>query len=194
MWLQALLTPADLESIVAEMTPVQMALDPGDPKRYLVLDRPSSVEMVGKQGVRIVTSARLQWDVIGVPLPLTLRSVSVILTPSIAKRDGKDVLAFSARIESADLAAVPAMIEVPLIAKVNEALAADHAKLAWCFTDTLDFTFQLPDTVAPPRSVRLFARWGAVRMSEEGVAVAAAFALDAELVAPTPEPRPSPPW
>ena len=156
------------------------------PRRFLGLDRPTSIEMVGNQGVRIVTSARLQWDVIGIPLPLTLRSVSLILTPSIAKRDGKDALAFSAQIESIDLAAVPALIEVPLVAKVNEALAADHAQLAWQFTDTLDFTFELPETMAPARSVRLFARWGAVRTSEEGVAVAAAFALDAEPIAPAP--------
>ena len=186
MWLQALLTPADLESIVAEMTPVQIALDADDPKRYLWLDRPTSVEMVGNVGVRIVTSARLQWDVIGIALPITLRSVSVVLTPSVAQRDGKDALLFAAQVESADLAAVPVLIEVPLVAKVNEALTADHAKLAWCFTDTLDFTFQLPDTLAPARSLRLFARWGAVRTSEEGVAVAASFGLDAEPLAPAP--------
>ena len=35
MWLQALLTPADLKSIVAEMTPVQIALDPDDPTATL---------------------------------------------------------------------------------------------------------------------------------------------------------------
>ncbi len=186
MWLQALFTPADLERIVAEMTPVQMALDPDDPKRYLWLDRPTSVEMVGNVGVRIVTSARLQWDVIGITLPLTLRTVSVLLTPSITRRDGKDALAFSAQIETLDLAAVPALIEVPLVAKVNEALAAEPAQLAWRFTDTLDFTFQLPDTLAPARSLRLFARWGAVRTSEEGVAVAAAFGLDAEQLGPAP--------
>lgn len=180
MWLQALLTPLDLERVIAEVTPVQIALDPEDPQRYLWLDRPREVEMLGEDGLRVATSARLQWDLVGIKLPLTLRRVSVLLTPSITQREGRDVLAFSARIEEADLAAVPALIEHSLIGKINEALSAEHAQVSWDFTNTLDFTFHLPDRMLPPRTVRLFARWGAVRMTEEGVAVAASFALDAD--------------
>jgi hypothetical protein len=181
MWLQAILTPTDLERILGQITPVRIALDRDDnAERYLWLDRPSRVETTDGDGVRIVTSARLQWDVIGIKVPITLRRVSALVIPSIARRDGADVLKFSAHIEQADLSPVPEFIEEPLIARVNEALTAEHAQLAWAFTDTLDFHFQLPDTVEPQHALRLYARWGAVRTTREGIALAASFALDAE--------------
>jgi hypothetical protein len=195
MWLQAILTPTDLERILGQITPVRIALDrDDDTERYLWLDRPSRVETTDGDGVRIVTSARLQWDVIGIKVPITLRRVSALVIPSIARRDGADVLRFAARIEQADLSPVPEFIEEPLIARVNEALTAEHAQLAWAFTDTLDFHFQLPDMIDPQRGLRLYARWGAVRTTREGVALAASFALDAdqetqELELPTPPVR-----
>jgi hypothetical protein len=180
MWLQAILTPTDLEHVLAEITPVQIALDREDPGRYLWLDRPSHVETTDGEGIRIVTSARLQWDVIGIKVPVTLRTVTALVIPSVAQRDGHDVLAFSARIEQADLSSIPDFINGALISRVNEALAGDQAQLAWHFTETLDFHFHLPESMDPQRGVRLFARWGAVRTSHEGMAIAASFALDAE--------------
>jgi hypothetical protein len=180
MWLQAIVTPTDLERMLGEITPVQIALDREDPGRYLWLDRPSHVETTDGEGIRIVTSARLQWDVIGIKVPVMLRAVTVLVIPSVTRRDGHDVLAFSARIEQADLSSVPELIEMPLIARINEALAGEQAQLAWHFTETLDFHFHLPDAMDPPRGLRLFARWGAVRTSHEGMALAASFSLDAE--------------
>jgi hypothetical protein len=181
MWLQAILTPTDLERILGQITPVRIALDrDDDSERYLWLDRPSRVETTEGDGVRIVTSARLQWDVIGIKVPITLRRVSALVVPRIARREGVDVLMFSAHIEQADLSPVPEFIEEPLIARVNEALTAEHAQLAWAFTDTLDFHFQLPEMIDPQRGLRLYARWGAVRTTREGIALAASFALDAE--------------
>ena len=166
---------------IGQITPVRIALDrDDDTERYLWLDRPSRVETTDGDGVRIVTSARLQWDVIGIKVPITLRRVSALVVPSIVRRDGADVLAFCARIEQADLSPVPEFIEEPLIARVNEALTADHAQLVWAFTDTLDFHFQLPEMLDPQRALRLYARWGAVRTTREGIAIAASFALDAE--------------
>ncbi len=181
MWLQAILTPTDVERMLGEITPAQIALDRDEPDRALWLDRPAHVE-TDSEGIRIVTSARLQWDVIGIQVPITLRTVRVLVVPRIAQQDGHDVLAFSARIEQADLSSVPEFIEAPVIARVNEALASEHARLTWNFTETLDFHFNLPDALEPPRGLRLFARWGAVRTTQEGMAIAASFSLDAEPV------------
>lgn len=198
MWLQAILTPTDLERMLGEITPVRIALDrEDDAQRYLWLDRASRVETTDGDGVRIVTSARLQWDVIGIKVPITLRRVSVLVVPSIAQRDGMDVLAFNAKIEHADLSPVPEFIEESLIARVNSALTAENAQLVWRFTETLDFHFKLPDMLDPARGVRLHARWGAVRTTREGIAIAASFALDAEphempTVYDTPKPMPMP--
>lgn len=180
MWLQALFTPADLERVLCEITPIQIALDEQARDRYLWLDRPTSVETTVDRGIRIVTDVRLQWDLFGVAVPMTLRNMHLGLTPSIVRRDGKDVLSFVVRIEEVDLPAVPGFLELPLVARVNEALAEPRAHLLWHFMDTLDFHFRLPDQLDPPRQMHLFARWGALRMSSEGVAVAASFSLNAE--------------
>jgi hypothetical protein len=180
MWLQALFTTADLERILSEITPIQIALEEPGSGRYLWLDRPSEVETTANHGIRVVTSARLQWDLLGVGIPVALRSVTLTLTPSISRRDGKDLLAFSTRIERADFSALPEVVEVPLLERINAALSEERAHLVWHFMDTLDFHFKLPDNIEPPRQLHLYARWGALRMSEQGVAVAASFSLDAE--------------
>jgi hypothetical protein len=180
MWLQALFTSADLERILSEITPIQIALDEPGSGRYLWLDRPSEVETTSEHGIRVVTAARLQWDLLGIGIPVVLRSVTLALTPSIGRRDGKDVMAFSTRIEQADFSALPDAMEAPLLERVNAALTQEHAHLVWHFMDALDFHFKLPDTIEPPRQLHLYARWGALRMSEQGVAVAASFSLDAE--------------
>jgi hypothetical protein len=180
MWLQALFTPADLERILCEITPIQVALDERSPDRYLWLDRPSHVETTADQGIRIVTTARLQWDVLGIAVPVTLDDMNLLLAPSIVRRDGKDALAFSARVERVDLPVIPGFLEGSIVLSINEALASERAQLLWHFMDTLDFHFRLPDAIEPPRQLHLYARWGALRMSAEGVAVAASFSLNAE--------------
>jgi len=178
MWLQALFTSADLERALSEITPIQIALDEPGSGRYLWLDRPSEVETTADQGIRVVTSAKLQWDLLGIGIPVVLRSVTLALTPSITRRDGKDLLAFSTRIEHADFSGIPELVEAPLLERINAALAQERAHLVWHFMDTLDFHFKLPENVEPPRQLHLYARWGALRMSEQGIAVAASFSLD----------------
>jgi hypothetical protein len=181
MWLQAIITPSDLEHVLNEITPMRIALDGDAPeRRYLWLDRPSHMAMTDGHGIRIVTSACLQWDVIGTARPITLRKVTALITPTISQRDGHDVLAFSACIEDADLSSVPEFIEVPILARVNEALQREHAQIAWHFTDTLNFHFNLPQAMDGARAMQLFTRWGAVRTSHEGVAIAASFTLQGE--------------
>jgi hypothetical protein len=180
MWLQALFTSADLERALSEITPIQIALDEPGSGRYLWLDRPSEVETTADHGIRVVTSAKLQWDLLGIGIPVVLRSVTLALTPSITRRDGKDLLAFSTRIEHADFSGIPELVEAPLLERINAALAQERAHLVWHFMDTLDFHFKLPENVEPPRQLHLYARWGALRMSEQGIAVAASFSLDGE--------------
>jgi hypothetical protein len=180
MWLQAIITPRDLEHVLNEITPMRIALDRDAPERYLWLDRPSRVAMTNGHGIRIVTSACLQWDAIGITLPITLRSVTALIIPTISQRDGHEVLAFSACIEDADLSSVPEFIEAPILARINEALQREHAQIAWHFADTLSFRFNLPEAMDPARAMQLSTRWGAVRTSHEGMAIAASFTLEGE--------------
>ncbi len=192
MWLQALLTQADIQHVFSELTPVKVSLDATDPERYLWLAQPTSVEIVDNQSLRLVTSGKLQWDLVGLTLPVALRTISLRATPAIERQDGHDVITFGVQIEDADLSAVPGFLETPLIARINETLQARHTQIVWRFGETLDFHFQMPALSEPRRSVHLFARDGAVRFSDEGLVIAASFELAAHTQGSAPEePRPA---
>jgi hypothetical protein len=179
MWLQALLTADDFAHVLGQLTPARLTLDRGNPDRYLSLEPPSDVTLVSGEGLRVVTQAMLQWDVIGIRVPLTLRRVSVLLTPRVEKQDEQEVLAFGLRIQEADLSSVPAFIEEPIVARVNEALDRPESRLVWRFMETLDFQFVLPPLLEPQRRAKLFARWGEVRVGDDGVTLAVAWGLHA---------------
>lgn len=179
MWLQALLTSEDVTAALAEITPLRVALDEESVDRYLWLMPPSAVTFVPERGVRIVACARLQWDVIGVSVPLTIRVAEVLLRPFVEQIDGEDVLRFQAEIERLDLSHVPSLVEAPIIARLNAKLAEPTAHVSWKFMETLDFEFKMPASVAPLQKLRLFARWGAVRIQEDGLTLAVAFGFEA---------------
>jgi hypothetical protein len=179
MWLQALITAEDVTAALAEITPLRIALDEESPDRYLWLTPPTAVTFVPERGIRIVASARLQWDVVGVTVPLTIRVAEVLLRPFVEQVDGEDVLRFQGEIERLDLTHVPSLVEAPIIARLNAKLAEPSALISWKFMETLDFAFKMPTSVAPLEKLRLFARWGAVRIQEDGLTLAVAFGLEA---------------
>jgi hypothetical protein len=51
----------------------------------------------------------------------------------------------------------------------------------WRFIRTLDFHFNLPQSVQPERDLHLAARWGATRVSEQGFVMAASFGFFANV-------------
>jgi uncharacterized protein YneR len=180
MWLQAILTAEDIKQRLTETTPLRIGLDKAAPDRSLWLSPPSEVTLVPDVGIRVVVRARVHWDLLGIGFPFTIQKLTVMLTPTVRQEEGKDALRFTARVEEADCPVLPGMVETPLIARLNEVLAKDDAALVWNFMETLDFNFDLPESLQPTRKLRLFARWGAVRVSEEGLSLAVAFGVDTE--------------
>jgi hypothetical protein len=176
MWLQAIITAEDLKHALFELTPTRIQLDDDDPDRAFELDPPSEVYFRANEGATIRTSARLRWDVIGIKVPVTLRSVDLLLVPSIERdAEGNDVLALQARVEDLDLSALPGFLDDKLKDRINSALARPSSFVRWRFIRTLDFHFHLPESVQPSRDLRLSARWGATRVSEQGFVMAASF-------------------
>lgn len=176
MWLQAIITADDLMHAFAELTPTRIQLDDEDPARAFELDPPSEVRFREGEGAVVHTSARLSWDVIGIKVPITLRSVQVLLMPSIEQdADGNDLLALQARIEDLDLTALPGFLDAKLKDRINAALERPSSFVRWRFIRTLDFHFHLPRAVTPERDLHLAARWGATRVSEQGFVMAASF-------------------
>jgi hypothetical protein len=176
MWLQAVLTADDILHALHELTPTRIQLEEQDPTRTLHLDPPGEVRFRDREGALITTSATLKWDVIGIKVPVVLRSLDVLLIPSIEQGpDGDDVLALQARVEKLDVSALPGFVEDKLRARINQALENPRSFVRWGFTRTLNFHFHLPDKVTPVRDLNLAARWGALRVSEQGFVMAASF-------------------
>lgn len=179
MHLEAHLTSTDFAHVFAQLTPLRISLDPNSDKRFLALSPPAHVGIVASRGLRIVTDLQLQWDVIGLRVPVSMKRVSVLLSPSIAEVDGQMVLMFGVRIEDADLSAIPSFVENVLLDRVNDALAKNKSSICWRFMETLDFSFRLPELVSPRYRVRLFASSGAVRVDHHSLVLSVDWGLEA---------------
>ena len=179
MHLEAHLTSADFNHVFAQLTPLRISLDENSDKRFLALGPPQHVGLVASRGLRVVADVQFQWDVIGIALPVSMKRVSVLLTPSIAEIDGQAALLFGVRIEDADLSALPSFVESVLLDTVNDALAKREASICWRFMETLDFSFRLPVLVSPRYRVRLFAASGTVRVDSHALVLSVDWGLEA---------------
>jgi hypothetical protein len=179
MRLEAILTGSDLQHALQQLTPLAVALDPGSPHRQLSLKPPSEVVLIAGEGLRVVTELTLQWDLIGIRVPVTLRRVVVLLSPRVEQIDGRHALLFGLRIEEADVSAIPAFLRDVLVARVNEALEKADDRIAWRFMDTLDFSFFLPREVLPLTQMRVYARGGEVRIEADGLHLSIEWGLSA---------------
>lgn len=176
MWLQAIITGDDLMHALHELTPTRIQLDEADPNRAFDLNPPTEVLFRDNEGAVVRTSAVLRWDVIGIKVPIELRSVQLLLVPSIEQdADGNDLLVLQAKVEDLDLSSLPGLLDGALKNRINQALENPKSFVRWRFIRTLDFNFQLPHQVKPKLDLRLAARWGATRVTEQGFVMAASF-------------------
>lgn len=169
MHLEAHLTATDFAHVLAQLTPLRISLDANSDKRFIALSPPAHVGLVAPRGLRIVTDVQLQWDVIGLRVPVSLKRVSVLLSPSVADVGGQTVLLFGVKIEDADLSAIPSFVESVLLDRVNDLLAKNRSSICWRFMETLDFNFRLPEQVSPRYRVRLYASAGSVRVDHHAL-------------------------
>jgi hypothetical protein len=140
MWLQSIITGDDLMHALHELTPTRIQLDEEDPNRAFDLEPPTEVSFRENEGAVIRTSAVLRWDVIGIKVPVALRSVQVLLKPSIEQdADGNDLLVLQARVEALDLSALPGLLDGALKNRINQALENPKSFVRWRFIRTLDF-------------------------------------------------------
>jgi hypothetical protein len=155
MHLQALVPQTEIEALVADLLPLKVLLGDEDDDRTLSLLEPSAPEFLPGQGLRLGCRAEVRWSVLGVAVPITLRALSVVLSPRIAEREGGPALVFGLSIERADTAGLPARVDAKLVEKVNQALSARQVELAWGFGKTLSHTFALPAMLASLKSLNL---------------------------------------
>ncbi len=181
MWIEAILTESDCARFIDTITP--LTVDLGSSGRALVVSRPSHVEIVPTRGLRLTAAGHVSWTFGSLKLPLSIRVGSLLLAPTVEKRDGRDALCFRARVERLDMRALPDRIDATILHRINDALARHDEALVWPFCDALDRRFRLPRRVESADAVDVHARWGEVRITSSALVLAVSFDAHAAPIA-----------
>ncbi|WP_394823344.1 hypothetical protein [Pendulispora albinea] len=184
MWLEAILSRDDLAAVVEQLVPVKIRFGTDsteseatngddDDERYLVLHDPTEVTLIPDVGLRVVCKASVRWPVLRIRVPVSVKSLTAILSPEVQREDGHDALVFRLAIEHADLAGVPSVIDTRITDKINAALA--EKRIAWNFAKTLSHTFGLPAVLEDVSGFELAVLGGQVKITADALALAVAF-------------------
>jgi hypothetical protein len=170
MWLEAVLSLEDLRSALTQLLPVTLEL--GSDGAAFAVGPPAEVSLVPGAGLRLVCPAQLTWPVLGIRVPVSLNSVSLVLSPKVEQKDGACVLAFEPSLEHADFAMVPEFVDAGLTDVINRELLKHKTDLSWNFAETLQTSFQLPKALLPRRTMSIYSHGAMVRVTEEAVILA----------------------
>jgi hypothetical protein len=167
----ALLDLATLEQMLSELLPLHVRLgDHGGPNRYFTVDAPTLVEFIEGRGLRVRTSAKAHWTLMGVPIPLTLKSIMFVLEPQIAPPPEPGKLIFKLKVEELDLKIMPGgIIEEAMLPLINEGLAILEGELGWDFAKTLNIKKEIPPSAAPLEAFTLAAGTAKIAVTKEAI-------------------------
>jgi hypothetical protein len=172
MWLEAILTEADLETVLQQFSPLKILL--GD-NGSLLLAEPKEVSLIPDQGIEVVCDATLHWPILGFDLPVALRGLTVRVLPVVDKAASGTPLVFRLQLDHAGVAMLPAIIDDRVTAMVNEELHKKHVELSWNFMKTLSHEFTLPGAIASAASISLVALDGMVKANAKALGLAVRF-------------------
>lgn len=159
-----------VERLLSELTPLTLNLgDEQSPNRTIDVDRPTLVELVAGQGLRVRTSARVRWQLKSFNVPVTISSAQVLLRLAV-RMTPPFRLQLLPLVEKADLKNVPAFIEGTLIDKINQRLA--ELAIGWDFGTTLALRLPFPPELVPPLSFAMDAAAPRLEITAEHVRVA----------------------
>ncbi len=172
MWVEAIFSQADLRELVEKFLPLTIHF--GDEGSFVVSD-PTEISLVKGAGLRVACRAKVHLPVLGIDIPVTIKALTILLRPVILKKESGDSLVFRIEIEHADLAGIPTIIDNQITHRVNKMLADKEVDMAWEFTKTLSYSFDLPATLAPINAMSIIAAWGEVRVSDDALALVVSF-------------------
>ncbi|HMI87401.1 MAG TPA: hypothetical protein VK550_25105 [Polyangiaceae bacterium] len=176
MWLEAILSKDNVISLVGAFLPLNIKLgeNPED-GHYLELFEPRQVSLVEDQGLRMTCRARIRWPVLGIDLPVTVESVTLLLCPSVSDLRDRDELVFKLAVEAIDFAWAPAMVDHRIADKLNHELEKKRAMLSWRFGEALAHVFKMPAFLHPLDALALKVAWGQFRVTNEAAVLAISF-------------------
>jgi hypothetical protein len=171
MWLEAILTKEDLEKIVGQFSPLTVLLGENG---SLLLASPCEVSLIPGEGIGVVCDATIHWPVLGIDLPVELRSLTLRILPVVQEEVGRR-LVFRLQIDHTGVVLLPSMIDHRVTARVNEELEKKHVELSWNFLETLSHVFELPDALVSSGAISLRATDGRVKATEGALGFAVRF-------------------
>jgi hypothetical protein len=175
MWTEIIIPREDLAKLLAEALPLLIRV--GDPaaNHSLALTDLGDVTLVPDKGLRVECKAHVHWPLLGIDFPVEIRSLVLLVLPSIEKGEDGDQLVFRGTIEHADFAALPDMLDESVTAAINAKLSADGAKAAWNFSRSLAFLPRLPAMLEPLQAFGIRPAWAKIRITDEALVLAASF-------------------
>jgi hypothetical protein len=173
MWLEAIVSNEDFASLATELLPLSVHLGPVDSEHYVLLSAATGVSLVEGRGLRITCNAQIRWPVLGMDIPINVDALTVLVEPSVP--EGGEALFLGVKLEHADVAWVPALVDAKILDAINDALKRKRGDLSWNFTKTLSHEFSLPEMLQPLHALDLNVGWGKVRVTNEAMVLVVSF-------------------
>ncbi|HEX4447905.1 MAG TPA: hypothetical protein VH044_14255 [Polyangiaceae bacterium] len=172
MLLEAILTKTDLDRVLGHAVPAEIQIgDDGN----LVLDQPREARLVPDVGLRVAVRAKLHWPVMGLHLPVDIDPLTLLMQPFVERRPEGDALVFKLKVEDADIALSPKIIDDRITAHINHELVEKRVELSWNFQTTLSRAFELPASIRSSSAVILDVKHGVVKVTEDAIAFGVSF-------------------
>jgi hypothetical protein len=169
MWLDAIVTSSDVQALVDQLTPATVPL--GE-RGHLFFDAPAEVSLVADRGLRLRCHAKLSWPVLGIDIAVTIRSMTLLVIPSIESREGQQMIVFSPEVDALDLAILPDIGDDEVRAFINRALQEKRIELPWNYRETLGHQFPLPDWFCPGAAFGIRPNGAAVKVTNDTMGLA----------------------
>jgi hypothetical protein len=178
--IRAELSEQTLIDLLGQLLPATIDLDPlgADPgRRWIRLERPSFVDFVQDRGLRVRTSATLQWTTLGIAVPITLREADVSITPVVASDERGPKLVFRPSLERADFKLLPDFVDQAITDRINAALAAQGELVGWHFGESLARRVPMPSNLSPVDAMELGGAALRVHVRDRSLVIEAEVAL-----------------
>ena len=160
----------DLRRLLTELLPSTVDLDPFGAdagRRWIRFEAPQNVDFMAKQGLRVRTSAALQWTALGIKVPVTLNEVTLLIEPMIGEDERGPKLVFRTRIEQADFRLMPTFVDQAITSRINAALEAEGDLLGWHVGETLLQKIPMPKNLKPVDAFQMQAGPVSVEVQED---------------------------
>jgi len=174
MQLNACLSKTDIRILLEQFLPLQIDLDGKDGNRLLVFDRLESLSLVAERGIRVELSGEVIWPVLGLEVPVRIKSLSALIRLSRETRPQANLIV-GVELEEADLAWVPGVVDQGITDRINKELRERQSGLTWNFEKLLSHNFALPDALRSAESLKLVVDSSSFQVSDEQIILGVAL-------------------